>query len=92
MGELLSYFKSGNRIYPDDTDLNTITNYGIYSGANAKTATNSPSDAPANLFMLIVYGYDGPRRVIQALFSVGGYLRTRAYTSSPDGDTWSDWK
>ena len=91
LGGLISYFPIGGRIYPDETDLDTITTYGMYSGANAKKLINSPADAPEKLFNLIVNGYDGDKRIIQTLICPSGYIRTRAYTATLEGVKWTDW-
>ena len=91
LGGLIPYFPTGGRIYPDETDLDTITTYGMYSGANAKKLINSPSDAPEKLFNLIVNGYDGDKRIVQTLICPSGYIRTRAYTTTLEGVKWTDW-
>ena len=91
MGELIPYFKDGGRIYPDNSDLNSITSYGIYSGANLKAMTNCPSDAPSLLFTLIVHGYDGYKRLVQTAISANGYIRSRTYTNTIEGEKWTEW-
>lgn len=85
VGELLSCFVSRGYISLNETDLNTITDYGIYSGANLQLVINGPTGAPTAIYVMLVYGYSGNARLVQTVITKG-YIRSRTYFNE-----WSEW-
>lgn len=69
----------------ENTDVNTVTDYGFHIFASIPTI-NFPASTLTRIRFLIVYGYEN--RIIQVLITPElGLIHTREYR-----DTWSEWK
>ena len=87
MEGLLPLFKAKGSI-ADNSDLNNITNYGIYGIGSILSLVNKPTDVNAEGFaILIVYGHAEGQRATQVLITSGnGKIYVRQYR-----DIWEDW-
>lgn len=83
---LLPLFKAKGSI-SDNTDLNSITNYGIYGIGSISSIANKPTSEKEGFALLIVYGHSENQRATQIFItSSNGKIYVRQYDGS-----WGNW-
>lgn len=83
---MLNFLKSTEVEISQDTDLDTIRSFGIYSTGSLMSMVNRPSDSNGNRAIIIVFGYMNGARVMQVLIDEKASVSTRFYVGS-----WTAW-
>ena len=83
---MLNFLKSTEVEISQDTDLDTIRSFGIYSTGSLTYMVNRPSDSNGNRAIIIVFGYMNGARIMQVLIDEKASVSTRFYVGS-----WTAW-
>lgn len=83
---MLNFLKSTEVEISQDTDLDTIKSFGIYSTGSLTYMVNRPSDSNGNRAIIIVFGYMNGARIMQVLIDEKASVSTRFYVGS-----WTAW-
>ena len=83
---MLNFLKSTEVEISQDTDLDTIRSFGIYSTGSLMSMVNRPSDSNGNRAIIIVFGYMNGARIMQVLIDEKASVSTRFYVGS-----WTAW-
>ena len=83
---MLNFLKSTEVEISQDTDLDTIKSFGIYSTGSLTSMVNRPSDSNGNRAIIIVFGYMNGARIMQVLIDEKASVSTRFYVGS-----WTSW-
>ena len=83
---MLNFLKSNEVEISQDTDLDTIKSFGIYSTGSLRSIVNRPSDSNGYRAIIIVFGYMNGARIMQVLIDENSCVSTRFYVSS-----WTAW-
>lgn len=83
---MLNFLKSTEVEISQDTDLDTIKSFGIYSTGSLTFIANRPSNSNGNRAIIIVFGYMNGARIMQVLIDEEASVSTRFYV-----DSWTAW-